>query len=90
MIDVQNIPDQTFLRVISEGKDLNWEFFALKVMISRLKLKLSMTAHEEAPKRELTQQQCCKEMRDLFSKSRNIPNAKKDLQIIIELFDNGE
>ena len=80
MTDIHNIPENTLLRIINEGSDVNWNFFALKVMISRLKLKLSMANNEEAL------QQCYADIRDLLCKSNNIPNAKKDMQIIMNLF----
>jgi len=80
MIDTHNIPDNTLLRIINEGSDVNWNFFALKVMISRLKLKLYMANNEEVL------QQCYADIRDLFHRSNNIPNANKDLQIIRNLF----
>jgi len=59
---------------------LEWNFFALKVMISRLKLKLVMTNNE------VLISECCSDIRDLLIKSSNIPNAKKDLQLIVERF----
>ena len=81
MINIQDISDQTLFRVINEGGDMNWKFFALKVMISRLKLKLTMSGNKEEVK-----QQCYTDLRELFLKSNNIPNAKNDLQIIMEQF----
>ena len=80
MINIQDISDQTLLRVINEGGDVDWKFFALKVMISRLKLKLTISDEAEAV------QQCCNEMRDLLRRSRSVPNAKKDVQYIFEHF----
>ena len=81
MISVQDISDHTLLRVINEGSEVNWNFFAFRVMISRLKLKLSMMNSDE------DKQQCYTEMRELFQKSSNIPNAQKDLQLIMERFE---
>ena len=80
MADIQNISDNTLFRIINEDIDVNWNFFALKVMITRLKLKLTMTNNEQVL------QQCFTDMRELFRKSANIPNARKDLQIIVEQF----
>ena len=81
MVNIQNISDKTLLRVINEGSDVKWNFFALKVMISRLKLKLSMTNNSEH-----VLQECYADLRDLFRRSQNIPNAMKDLQIIEDIF----
>ena len=80
-MDILNIPDQTLFRVINEGGNVNWKFFALKVMISRLKLKMSLSGNKEA-----VMQQCYADLRELFAKSGNIPNAKNDFQIIVEQF----
>ena len=85
MIDIQDISDQTLFRVISEGDNISWNFFALKVVIARLKLKLSVSGVNEE-----TIQQCCTDLRELFRKSSNISNAKKDLQIIVEQFAKNE
>ena len=60
---------------------MNWNLFALKVMISRLRLKLTMSKNEENAIKE-----CYADLRDLLRRSYNIPNAKKDLQIIAERF----
>jgi hypothetical protein len=78
MADIRDIPDDVLLRIISEGGEINWNFLALKVMILRLKLKLSMMDNETV------RQQCCNDLRELFRKSSLIPNAKKDLQMIVE------
>ena len=81
MTEINNISDETLYRIINEGADVNWNFFALKVMITRLRLKLKMsTNHDEAL------QQCFADIRNLFHKSANIPNANKDLQLIVEMY----
>lgn len=85
MTNIQNISDETLLRVINEGGEIPWNYFALKVMISRLKLMLKMASNKEE-----TKQQCYNELRKLFTQSANIPNANKDLQNIIELFDGKQ
>ena len=81
MNDIKDISDCTLLRVITDGSDTEWSFFALKIMITRLKLKLSF-AHGDAA----IQQQCCDEMRELLVKSKNIPNAIKDVKTIVERY----
>ena len=80
-MNIQDISDQTLFRVINEGSDTNWSFFALKVMISRLKLKLTISENKEE-----AMQQCYTDLRELFRKSGNIPNAINDLQIIMDKF----
>ena len=83
MADIQNISDHTLLRVIHESDDVNWNFFAIKVIIARLRLKLSLNSDDEAIKESIDN------LRDLFRRSSNIPNAIKDLQIIVERFDEA-
>ena len=77
---MENIPDNVLVRIIYESDNINFNFFALKVMISRLKLKLSLDHNEN------TKQECINDLRDLFHKSKNIPNAKKDIQLLIEKY----
>jgi hypothetical protein len=79
------LSDEILFRIIHEDGDVNWNFFALKVMISRLKLKLSMTNNNGR-----VLQDCYDDLRDLFHRSQNIPNAMKDLQLIVELFGNDQ
>ena len=81
MINIQNITDEMLYKVINGSQDIAWNFYALKVMIMRLRLKLSMTVNSKE-----AEQQCYAELRELFRKSCNIPSAKKDLQIIMEQF----
>jgi hypothetical protein len=83
--DTQILSDETLFRVIHESGDVNWSFFALKVMISRLKLKLSMTDNSEKALEE-----CYTDLRQLFHRSHNIPNAIKDLQIIMNNMGKGD
>ena len=85
MADIQNITDKTLFRIINEGGEVSWNFFALKVMISRLKLKLSMTNNSET-----TLEECYKDLRELFARSHKIPNATKDLQIIAKLWEDED
>ena len=81
MLNTQDISDATLFRVIVEGGDINWNFFALKVMISRLRLELRMSNNEAEVKKK-----CYTDLRELFRKSCNIPNAIKDIQMIAERF----
>ena len=82
MTNITDISDSALIRIINESDSINFNFFALKVMISRLKLKLSLGHNDED-----TQHECVNDLRDLFRKSKNIPNAIKDMQMIIEKFE---
>jgi hypothetical protein len=79
---IENISDETLLSIVHHANEISWNFLALKVMLARLKLKLTMIDNDTA------RQQCCSDLRELFRKSRNIPNAKKDIELIIEHFEN--
>ena len=85
MANIEDITDDILFRVITESTDVHWSFFALNVMISRLKLTIAMSEDKEEAKR-----QCISDLRELFTRSRVIPNAKKDLNLIIELFGKKE
>jgi len=89
MIDIENISDKTLLRVVKDGADMKCEYLALKVLMSRFRLKFSIIATKGRQYDEL-EKQCCAEMRELFFKSINIPNAMKDLKVILERFDTHE
>ena len=82
VIDIHDIPDSMLVRVIREGSNVKWNYFALKVIITRLNLILQMSSTNG----EEELQNCITELRDLLRKSQNVPNAKKDLQTIMEIF----
>jgi hypothetical protein len=77
---IDQIPDCLYLQIIFETKDCEWNFFALKINLTRLRLKINMFNHSEAVKHE-----CCNELRGLLKKSVNIPNAREDLNKILAL-----
>jgi len=84
MTNIQDITDNTLFRVITESGDVHWNFLALKVIISRLKLKLRM-ANDSSE----ALQECYVELRELFRRSGNIPSAKEDMRIVVERFGNN-
>jgi len=86
MISIDDIPDSTLLSVIKDGSQVNWDFLALQVMISRFKLKLSLIDKDKEDQREEMMKQFCAEMRELFVRNQHIPNAKKDMQTIVQRF----
>jgi len=79
--NIVDIPDSTLISIIYDSDNVTFNFFALKVMISRLKLKLSIENDE------LTKQECVNDLRELFRKSKNIPNAIKDMKMIVEKYE---
>ncbi len=79
-MDIDKIPDETWIYIIRHPNEFTWNFLAIKIMLTRLNLKMVMTQSNDA-----VLQQCCEELRDLMKRSINIPNAKKDLEQIISL-----
>ncbi|MDR0714060.1 MAG: hypothetical protein LBF89_07380 [Bacteroidales bacterium] len=79
---IDQIPDRIYLKIIFETQDYTWKFFALKINLTRLRLKINMFNNSDTVKIE-----CCNELRGLLKKSVNIPNARDDLDKIFTLKD---
>ena len=78
--NIDKISNDVLKNVILNPNNHNWKFFAIKVILTRLNLKMKMNAGNEAIMLE-----CCNELRDLLRKSSNVPNSQSDLEIIISL-----
>ena len=74
------IPDDVLLHVIRNSNDFIWNFLAIKIMLTRLNLKISMYQN----KAEILHE-CCNELRSLLKNSVNIPNSQADLKQILSL-----
>ena len=77
---IDKIPDDVLLHVIRQSNDFSWNFLAIKIMLTRLNLKLVMYQNKEAVLHE-----CCTELRNLLKNSVNIPNSQADLKQILSL-----
>ncbi len=77
---IDNIPDNVWIYVIRHSNDFSWNFLAMKIILTRLNLKIVMFQDADG-----ILQQCCAELRNLLKKSTNIPNAQKDLKQILEI-----
>ena len=77
---IDRIPDEVLLRIIKNSNDFLWNFLALKIMLTRLNLEISMCEGGQSiiPK-------CCNELKNLLKKSANIPNSRNDLKQILGL-----
>ena len=74
------IPNDVLLHVIRHSNEFSWNFLAMKIILTRLNLKMLM--HNE----ELTiLPECCDELKNLLRKSANIPNSQADLKQILSL-----
>jgi len=77
---IDKIPDNVLLHVIRHSNDFTWKFLAIKIMLTRLNLKMLMFQNKEAVLHE-----CCDELRSLLKNSINIPNSQIDLKQILSL-----
>ncbi len=82
MNEIDKIPFETWMFVIRHPNDFTWNFLAMKIILTRLNLKIVMSGNDM-----IVLEQCCEELRDLLRKSINIPNARKDLQQILLLIE---
>ena len=77
---IDKIPDNVLLHVIRNSNDFLWNFLAIKIMLTRLNLKLVMYKNAEP-----VLQECCVELRNLLKNSSNIPNSQTDLNQILSI-----
>ena len=77
---IDSIPCEALIHVIRHSNDFTWSFLAVKIMLTRLNLKLVMFQNKEA-----VMQECCTELRNLLKNSVNIPNSQADLNQILSL-----
>ena len=78
--NIDSIPDKVLIHVIRHSNDFTWNFLAIKIMLTRLNLKLAMYQNKES-----ILQECCAELRNLLKNSVNIPNSQADLKQILSL-----
>ena len=74
------IPDNVLIHVIHNPNDFSWNFLAMKIILTRLNMK--MTIHDGEKSVLLD---CCNELRNLLKKSINVPNSRTDLKQILSL-----
>ena len=74
------IPNEVLIHVIRNSNHFTWNFLATKIILTRLKLKITMSKNSKAVFTE-----CCDELKNLLKKSANIPNSQADLQQILSM-----
>ena len=79
---IDSIPNDMLIHVIRNSNKYTWNFFAMKIILTRLKLKITM--HEEEGNKSVFSE-CCDELRNLLKKSVNVPNSQADLKQILSL-----
>lgn len=77
-MDLSKIPEQTWEDLILEPINFNFEFLALKILLSRLRLKAQNNASPEII------QQSGAEIKNFFVRFHNLPAAQRDLIKILE------
>ncbi len=77
---IDKIPDNVLVHVIRHSNDYLWNFLAVKIILTRLNLKIIMRGNDLSALPE-----CCDELRSLLKKSTNIPNARADLKQILSI-----
>ena len=82
---IDQIPNDLLLHVIRNSNDFPWNFLAMKVILTRLNLKINTQGIEKSVLSD-----CCDELRNLMKKSTNVPNAKTDLNLILSMIEKQE
>jgi hypothetical protein len=77
---IDQIPNEVLIYVIRNSGDFSWNFLAMKIILTRLNLKIAMLDGNKSVLPE-----CCNELRNLLKKSVNIPNSRNDLNKILSL-----
>ena len=80
---IDSIPNDMLVHVIRNSNDYTWNFFAMKIILTRLKLKITMNDGDNSILPE-----CCDELRNLLKKSSNVPNSRADLDQILSFSNN--
>ena len=75
---IDSIPNDKLIHVIRNSHDFVWNFFALKIILTRLNMKITMYKGDKSILPE-----CCDELRNLLKKSANVPNSQADLNQIL-------
>ena len=81
---IDQIPNNVLVHVIRHSNDYTWNFLAMKIILTRLNLKITMNSNEGIS----VEPDCCDELRNLLKKSVNIPNSRTDLNQILSIIEN--
>ena len=74
-MEIDMVPEQVWLDLVTEKTQCQIEFLAANVLLARLKLK--------ARQNPSSARDCAVELRDLFKSALHIPKVKKDLATIM-------
>jgi len=79
---IDNIPEDVLIHIIRNANEFSWNFLAIKIILTRLNLKILMHKDHQSVKTE-----SCKELRNLLKKSINVPNSRSDIKQILSLVE---
>ena len=77
---IDAIPNDVLIYIIHHSNDFSWNFLAMKIILTRLSMKLVIHNNNKSVLAE-----CCDELRNLLKKSVNVPNSRTDLNLILSL-----
>ncbi len=77
-MDPSQISEQTWRDLILAHINLDFQFLALKILLSRLRLKVKLDPSPESLGDSIA------ELKNLFLRFQNLPAAQRDLQKILE------
>ena len=78
--NIDKIPDNVLVHVIRHSNDFSWSFLAMKIILTRLNLKIAMYNGDPS-----VLSGCCDELRNLLKKSSNVPHSQRDMKQILSL-----
>ena len=79
---INNIPNDVLVHVVRHSNEFTWNFFAMKIILTRLNMKIRMNEGNTSILPE-----CCEELRNLLKKSISVPNSQSDLKQILSLIN---
>ena len=77
---IDKIPNDVLTHVIRQSNDFSWNFLAMKIILTRLNLKIAMYNNDPSILPE-----CCNELRNLLRKSAHVPHSQADVKQILSL-----
>ena len=77
---IEKITDDLLVHVIRHSNEYTWNFFAMKVILTRLNMKMKMYNNDLSVLPD-----CCGELRNLLRKSANVPSSQADVKQILSL-----
>jgi hypothetical protein len=77
---IDKISNDKLIHVIRHSNDFTWDFFAMKIILTRLNMKIALYKDDQS-----ILPGCCDELRNLLKKSANVPHSQEDLKKILAL-----